>query len=76
MCFGGGNSYPAPAPLPPAPSTDAATALARVQNEQAKALAAQGLGSTILTGGLGASDYGVAGKGTTVLGQTDQTGKG
>lgn len=76
MCFGGGNSYPAPAPLPPAPSTDAATALARVNAERTKALAAQGLGSTVLTGGLGASDFGTAGKGTTVLGQTDQTGRG
>lgn len=73
MCFGGGNSYPAPAPLPPAPSTDAATALARVQSERVKALAATGMGGNILTGGLGASDFGTAGKGTTVLGQTDQS---
>jgi len=40
-----------------------------VQAEKQKAIAAQGLGATILTGGLGASDYGTAGQ-STKLGQT------
>lgn len=70
MCMGGG-SQPQVAPPPPAPSTDAQEALTRVREERTRALAAQGLGATILTGGLGASDYGTAGKsGATVLGQT------
>lgn len=73
MCFGGGPSYPPPAPLPPAPSPDAQEALNRVNQERAKALAATGLGTTMLTGGLGASDFGNAGRSaTTVLGQTNQ----
>lgn len=72
MCMGGGApSYPAPAPAPTAPSTDAQTALTRVQGEKQKAIAAAGLGSTVLTGGLGATDYGSAGKGgVTKLGTT------
>lgn len=63
----------APQPLPPAPTTDAAENLARVQGEKEKAIRAQGLGATILTGGLGASDYGTAGQrttGATTLGST------
>ena len=69
MCM---SSPSAPvAPPPAAPSTDAQTALNRVQEEKQKAIAAAGLGSTVLTGGLGASDYGTAGNsGTTKLGTT------
>jgi hypothetical protein len=72
MCMGGGApSYPAPAPAPTAPSTDSQEALTRVQQEKTKAIAAAGLGSTVLTGGLGATDYGTAGKaGVTKLGTT------
>jgi hypothetical protein len=71
MCMGGGPSYPAPAPAPAAPSTDAQEALSRVQSEKQKAIAAAGLGATVLTGGLGATDYGTAGQsGTTRLGST------
>lgn len=71
MCMGGGPQYiPPPAPAPP--STDAQEALTRVREERTRALAAQGLGATVLTGGLGAADYGTAGKsGATVLGQTN-----
>lgn len=71
MCMGGGPSYPAPAPPPPAPSTDAQVAIQQVASERQKAIAAAGLGTTILTGGLGASDYGTAGK-SNVLGSTNQ----
>jgi len=63
----------APQPLPPQPTTDAAENLARVQQEKEKAIRASGLGATILTGGLGASDYGAAGQattGATTLGST------
>lgn len=68
MCMG---SQPAQPPMPAPPSTDAQESLQRVREERTRALAAQGLGATILTGGLGASDYGTAGKsGATVLGQT------
>lgn len=75
MCMGGGPSYPAPAPAPAAPSTDAQTALTRVQDEKQKAIAAAGLGATVLTGGLGASDYGTAGSsGVTKLGSTSAAG--
>jgi hypothetical protein len=63
------GSPPPPPPPPPPPSTAKAEALQRVQEERTKALAAQGLGATILTGGLGASDYGSTGKGT-VLGSS------
>lgn len=66
-------SPPIPAPLPPAPSRDEAANLAAVQAEKQKAINAAGLSSTIITGGLGASDFDTAGKkktGTTVLGQT------
>lgn len=57
--------------MPAAPSADAAEALQRAQQERTKAIAAAGLGSTILTGGLGASDYGTSGKsGVTTLGST------
>ncbi len=56
--------------MPAAPSTDAQEALQRVREERTRALAAQGLGSTILTGGLGASDYGGAQSGASVLGKT------
>ena len=69
MCMGGAPAYSAPAPA--APSTDAQEALNRVQQEKAKAIAASGLGSTVLTGGLGASDYSSAGQGgSTKLGTT------
>lgn len=68
FCMGGGGAQPAPAP-PAAPSTANEEAIARARDERMKALAAQGLGSTILTGGLGASDYTSAGKGT-VLGSS------
>ena len=67
---GGGGSTPAPAPPPPpVPTTDNAEAIARARDERTKALAAGGLGTTILTGGLGAADYSTAGKGT-VLGSS------
>jgi len=72
MCFGGSQpTYQQP--LPPQPSTNAQEALQRVQTEKQRAIAAQGLGATILTGGLGATDYGAAGKDTTKLGQSAQT---
>lgn len=68
MCMG---SQPAPPPPSP-PSTDAQEALTRVQQERQKAIAAAGLGSTILTGGLGASDYGTTGTtGARTLGQSN-----
>jgi hypothetical protein len=74
MCMGGGPSYPAPPPPPAAPSADAAEALTRAQQERAKSIAAAGLGSTILTGGLGSSDYDTTGKrGTAVLGRSNVT---
>jgi hypothetical protein len=44
-----------------------------VQAEKRKSINAAGLASTVLTGGLGASDFDTAGKktgGATVLGQT------
>jgi hypothetical protein len=41
----------------------------RAQQERQKSIAAAGLGSTILTGGLGASDYGSTAK-ATKLGET------
>ena len=72
MCM---SSPSPPPPTPAAPSTDAQDALNRVQEEKQKAIAAAGLGSTVLTGGLGASDYGTAGSsGTTKLGNTSSTG--
>jgi len=49
--------------MPPPPSTDQQDAINRVREERMKAAAAAGLGSTILTGGLGATDYGGTGKG-------------
>lgn len=73
MCFGG--SQPAPQPLPASPTTNDSENLARVAAEKQKAVAAAGLGSTIITGGLGASDFDTAGKtksGATVLGSTTQ----
>ena len=70
MCM----STPSPPPVPPPPSTDAQEALTRVQQERQKAVAAAGLGSTILTGGLGASDYGTTGQtGARTLGQSNVT---
>lgn len=73
VCYcmgGGGSSPPPPTPAPPpVPTTDNAEAIARTRDERTKALAAQGLGTTILTGGLGASDFQTAGKGT-VLGSS------
>jgi len=65
MCMGA----PAPPPLPPPPSNDAQESLLRAQQERQKSIAAAGLGSTILTGGLGASDYGSTAK-ATKLGET------
>jgi hypothetical protein len=68
MCM----SAPAPPPMPAAPSTDAQEALTRVTQERQKAIAAAGLGSTIITGGLGASDYGTTGaSGAKTLGQSN-----
>lgn len=70
MCMG--SSQPAPQPLPPKPTTDDSASLARVEAERMRAIAAQGRQSTIVTGGLGASDFGSAGgtRGATVLGRT------
>jgi hypothetical protein len=41
-----------------------------VQQERQKAIAAAGLGSTVLTGGLGASDYGTTSQ-AVKLGQSN-----
>lgn len=69
MCMGGGGYNPPP---PTPPSTDAQEAITRVTQERQKAIAAAGLGSTIITGGLGASDYGTTGRtGARALGQTN-----
>jgi hypothetical protein len=59
-----------PPPPEPPKETDAEIR-ARVEQERMRALNASGLGATVITGGLGASDFGAAGvKGATVLGKT------
>lgn len=71
MCFGSAPA-PQPQPLPPKPTENDAETLARAEQERQRAIAAGGLGSTIVTGGLGASDFSSAGRqrGTNLLGQT------
>jgi hypothetical protein len=77
MCFA---SQPSPQPLPPPPKETDSDIMARQQAERQKALAAQGMGATVITGGLGASDFDNAGKrsssggGTKLLGQTAAAG--
>lgn len=81
MCM---SKPPAPAPLPDPPKESDAEVMARMEAERRKALAAQGMGATVITGGLGAGDFESAGKrdasdgtkttgrlsGTNLLGQT------